>query len=203
MYMPDQSCRSCGGELGNHATCSDCRKSIQKKCTACNHVTPLQPHQYCMKGHEPQKQALVQVVQKNRISKTKSVHFSFLAVAIVGFFILGLAANTSYNEIPQVVPDEAQATNSSTITRAPSLPVISGQSYDNCLAYGSGESITVTCPTNKGFVYKAILNMPQDLKKNFADSVFSIRGVSVTESSDGSVVLQYHVKNYVTNYFGN
>ncbi len=83
------------------------------------------------------------------------------------------------------------------------FPVEYGKSYDNCLAYGSGESITVTCPTNDGLVYKGILNVPQDLKKDFADSVFSIRGVSVTENSDGSVLLEYQMKKYLTDYFGN
>lgn len=201
MTMPDESCRACGGELTNHMLCSGCRKSTQKKCKMCNHVTLLQPHQYCVKNSSSnQKPLLVQVVQKK--ASKNHLHFSFLAVAVVGFFILGLAA-ASYHEIPQVMPDEAQATNSSDITKTSSFSMASGKSYDNCLAYGSGESITVTCPTSDGSVYKAILDMPQYLKKDFADSVFSIRGVSVTENSDGSVMLQYHLKKYVTNYFGN
>lgn len=201
MTMPDESCRTCGGELANHALCPGCRKSTQKKCRICNHVTLLQPHQYCVKNSPlNQKPLLVQVVQKK--ASKNHMHFSFLAVAIVGFFILGLAA-ASYHEIPQVMPDDVQATNSSDITKTSSFPITSGKSYDNCLAYGSGESITVTCPTSDGSAYKAILNMPQDLKKDFAESVFSIRGVSVTENSVGSVMLQYHLKKYVTDYFGN
>ena len=198
--MPDESCRTCGGELANHALCSGCRKSTQKKCKMCSHVTLLQPHPYCVNSSSNQKPLLVQVVQRK--SSKNHLHFSFLAVALVGFFILGLAA-ASYNEITQVVPDEAQATNSSVITKTSSFLIASGRSYDNCLAYGSGESITVTCPTSDGSAYKAILNMPQDLKKDFADSVFSIRGVLVTENLDGSVMLQYHLKKYATDYFGN
>ena len=149
----------------------------------------------------PKEPLLVPVVTKRKSSKNH-LHFSFLAVAVVGFFILGLAA-ASYHDIPQVMPDDAQATNSSHITKTSSFQMTSGKSYANCLAYGSGESITVTCPTSDGSAYKAILDMPQDLKKDFADSVFSIRGVSVTENSDGSVMLQYHLKNYTTDYFGN
>ncbi len=200
--MPDESCRICGGELTNHVVCSGCRKSTQKKCKMCSHITLLQPHHHCVKDSlSNQKPLLVQIVQKKK-SSGNHLHFSFLAVAIVGFFILGLAA-TSYHDVPQVVPDEAQATNSSHIAKASSSQIESGKSYDNCLAYGSGESITVTCPTSDGSAYKAILDMPQDLKKDFADSVFSIRGVSFSENSDGSVILQYHLKKYVTDYFGN
>ena len=201
--MPDESCRTCGGELTNHALCSGCRKSMQKKCKLCNHVTSLQPHPHCVKTPSIpslEKPLLVQVAPR-RASRTH-LHFSFVAVAIVGFFILGLAA-ASYNGIPQVMPDDVQATNSSHITKTASSQMEYGTSYNNCLAYGSGESITVTCPTSDGSAYKAILDMPQDLKKDFADSVFSIRGVSVTENTDGSVMLQYHLQKYTTNYFGN
>ena len=199
--MPDELCRTCGGELANHKTCSDCRKSTQKKCRMCNHVTLLQTHQYCINPSNP-KQSLVQVIHNSKVSKTKqnSVHYSFLALGIVGFFILGLAVS-SYLGVSQVVPDEAQATN--TMEKISNIPVKSGTSYDNCLAYGSGESITVTCPTNTGSAYTGILDMPQDLKKDFTDSVFSIRGVSIMENTDGSVTLQYHLRTYVTKPFGN
>jgi hypothetical protein len=57
--------------------------------------------------------------------------------------------------------------------------------------------------SDNGSVYTGILKMPQDLKKDFADSVFSIRGVSVMENTDGSVILQYHLAKYVTESFGN
>ena len=199
--MPDESCRTCGGELVNHVICSGCRKSTQKKCKLCNHVTLLRPHQHCIKNPLPPQEPLLVEVAPRKTSRNR-LHFSFLAVAVVGFFILGLAS-TSYNEIPQVMPDDVQATNSSHITNTDSSLIAPGKSYDNCLAYGSGESITVTCPTSDGFAYKAILDMPQDLKKDFADSVFSIRGVSVTENADSSVVLQYHLQKYTTDYFGN
>jgi hypothetical protein len=150
-----------------------------------------------------QKQTLVQVIHdKPSKARKNSFHFSFLAIGIAGFFILGLAV-ASYLIVPQVMPDEAQATNSGNTATIPHSAVPSGMSYDNCLAYGSGESITVTCPTDNGSVYTGILKMPQDLKKDFADSVFSIRGVSVLENSDGSVMLQYHLAKYVTAPFGN
>jgi hypothetical protein len=148
------------------------------------------------------KEPLVQVIHSNTTSKIKknSFRFSFLALGVVGFFILGLAV-ASYLGVSQGVPDEAQATNSSNLGKIPSFQIVSGASYNNCLAYGSGESITVTCPTDNGSVYKGILDMPQDLKKGFADSVFSIRGVSIIENSNGSVTLQYHLNKYVTEPF--
>ena len=199
--MPDESCRTCGGELTNHAFCSGCRKPMQQKCKLCSNVTSLRHHPHCVKNSSPPQEPLLVQVAPRKTSRNH-LHFSFLAVAVVGFFLLGLAA-ASYNEIPQVMPDDVQATNSSHITKTSVSQIEPGKSYDNCLAYGSGESITVTCPTSDGSAYKAILDMPQDLKKGFADSVFSIRGVSVTENTDGSVILQYHLKKYTTDYFGN
>lgn len=207
MIMPDESCRNCGGGLIHYRSCSNCRKITQKKCRVCSRITVLQSHQHCMVNSTlNQKQLLVQVNQKNTISNTRknSIHLSFLGVGIAGFFILGLIANFYYGA-PQGIPDEAQATNSNNIAikSSDSFPIPNGKSYDNCLAYGSGESITVTCPSGNGSVYKQILNMPHDLKKEFSDSVFSIRGVIITENSDGSVILQYQLKKYVTNSFGN
>lgn len=205
MFMPDESCRTCGGELANHTLCSCCRKSTQKKCKMCNHVTLLQPHQYCIKNSLlHQRPLLVHAVSKKTSLSRNYLHLSFVAVIVVGFLVLGLASTSDHGISPSVMPSEAQATNSTVIINTLSrLPTEYGKSYDNCLAYGSGESITVTCPTTDGLVYKGILDMPQDLKKDFADSVFSIRGVSVVENSDGSVLLQYQMQKYVTHYFGN
>jgi hypothetical protein len=152
------------------------------------------------------RQTPVQAIQKNKISKTRknSLRFSSLAVGMAGFFILGLIAN-SYTGVPQGILGEAQAANSNNIAvkSIDSFPVQYGKTYDNCIAYGSGESITVTCPTGNGSVYDKILNMPQGMKKEFSGSVFSIRGVLITENSDGSMMLQYHLNKYVTNSFGN
>jgi len=71
------------------------------------------------------------------------------------------------------------------------------------LAYGSGESVTVTCPTDYGSAYKAILDMPKDLSAKFSYAMFSIRGVSVNENVDGSIVLLYLNNEYKTNFFAN
>jgi hypothetical protein len=200
--MPDESCRICGGDLVTAKSCSCCRKSIQKKCKSCNIVAQLQHHQHSVSAVTSNQNPILAQTAPVSSSKGKrnSLHFS-LVVGIIGFLILGLAA--TYSDMPQVVPDEAQATTNNEIKIITNLPISNAQSYGNCLAYGSGESVTVTCPTGNGTVYKGILNMPNDLSHDFADSVFSIRGVSVTENHDGSVILQYHMKKYVTNYFGN
>jgi actin-related protein len=115
------------------------------------------------------KPLLVQVVSKKSSRYTNYLHFSFLAVAVVGFLILGLVSTSDHGISPSMMPSVVQATNSSEITNISSnFSTVYEKSYDNCLVYGSGESVTVTCPTN-----------------------------------DGSVILQYHVKKYVTDYFGN
>lgn len=203
--MPDEYCRTCGGELVNRTLCSDCKKSTQKICSVCNRITPLQLHNHFMTITLPNQKTAVMQVTSNAYSKTRknSLHFSFLAIGIIaGFFILGLS--TAYSGISQGIQDEAQATNSdnTSIRIIDTFPTQYGKSYNNCLAYGSGESLTVTCPTDDGTVYKEILNMPKNLKKDFSDTVFSIRGISITENSDGSVILQYHLKQYVTHSFG-
>ena len=45
--MPDESCRSCGGELVKYVWCSKCRKTIQKICKNCITVTLFQFHIAC------------------------------------------------------------------------------------------------------------------------------------------------------------
>ena len=204
--MPDESCRSCGGDLNSHRQCSDCKKTTQKICKVCNRTTILQSHRHCVKNSLLYKNTQLAQVSPPMSSKTRnnSFHLSFLAIGVIaGFIILGLVT-ASYSGITPENQDEAQATDSNNIAvhTIDTFPATSGKSYDNCLAYGSGESITVTCPTDNGTVYKGILNMPKDLKKDFSDSVFSIRGISITENPNGSVTLQYHLKKYVTNSFG-
>ena len=206
MFMPDESCRACGGELNSHRQCSDCRKTTQKICKVCSRTTLLQSHKQCVKNSLLHKNTMLTQITPNVSSRARknSLHLSFLAIGVVtGFLILGLVT-TSYSGIALENHDEAQATdsNNTAVHTIDTFPTLSGKSYNNCLAYGSGESITVTCPTDNGTVYKGILNMPKDLKKDFSDSVFSIRGISITENSDGSVTLQYHLKKYVTNSFG-
>ena len=203
--MPDELCRSCGGDLVMHFRCSECRKAIQKICTTCSTITRKQFHDQCNKQEltiNMQGMHELETVQKKKSSKivTRSVRLA-MTFGIMGFFILGFAT-AAYLDVFQNPFSSAEMMKSgnASISQARYTGTIS-DSLQNCLAYGSGESVTVTCPTQYGYVYKAILDMPKDLASKFADSVFSIRGVSLIEHSDGSVVLRYQNNTYLTNFF--
>ncbi len=129
---------------------------------------------------------------------------------VIGFFGLGFATaaylgqfqngvSISSNDGLQNQPYGVQGAKS--VLSVINVEAMSHQSYENCLAYGSGESLTVTCPTQYGYVYKAILDLPKDLADKFSGTVFSIRGVSLTEGLDGSVMLHYQNNDYMTNFF--
>lgn len=203
--MPDELCRTCGGDLVMHFQCSECRKAIQKICTTCSTITRKQFHDQCRKQEltiNVQGMHELEIVQKKRSSKivTHSVRLA-MTLSIMGFFILGFAT-AAYLEVFQnpVSSAEMMKSGNVSLSQVRYTGAIS-DSLQNCLAYGSGESVTVTCPTQYGYVYKAILDMPKDLASKFADSVFSIRGVSLIEHSDGSVVLRYQNNTYMTNFF--
>jgi hypothetical protein len=207
--MPDESCRTCGGELVAHSLCSECRKVTQKKCILCENVTRKQFHDGCIKT-EPLtnsrgSQVLWAVHKSERSGNhNRKLHSYALVIGIVGFFILGVAT-ASYFDIFQTRASDVKVTGSDNISSEQMInsPLISQKSFQNCLAYGSGESVTVACPTDYGSTYKAILDMPKGLSAKFSDAVFSIRGISLQENSDGSVVLQYLDSEYKTNFFAN
>jgi len=206
MDMPDESCRTCGGELVNHALCSECRKATQKKCKICENITNRQIHELCAKTSiNNDKVSVVEILQNRPQNFRKhQIRSSFIVLGIIGFFVMGFIIS-SYLNTYQGISDEAQATdsNNAAMKNIANLADGSTKSYDNCLAYGSGESITITCPQVNGGVYKAILEMPKDFAKIFSESVFSIRGISLMENTDGSVTLQYLHKEFRTNFFGN
>ena len=203
--MPDNSCRTCGGELMAHFQCTECRKAIQKICTTCSALTRKQFHDQCNKQLIPNMQGkhILEVSQKKTSFKqvTQSAHSTAIIFGVIGFFILGFTA-AAYLDVFQNQFSGAELVKSGN-TPVPQVHYAAtiSDSLQDCLAYGSGESVTVTCPTQYGYVYNAILDMPKDLASKFADSVFSIRGVSLTEHSDGSVVLQYQNNNYLTSFF--
>lgn len=202
--MPDKSCRTCGGELMVHFQCAECRKSIQKICVTCSALTRKQFHDQCNKQliQNTQHKHVLEVPQKKTSFKqvVPSAYSIAITFGVMGFFILGFTA--AYLDVFQ------NQFSSTELMKSDNAPVpqlryaaTTSDSLQDCLAYGSGESVTVTCPTQYGYVYNAILDMPKDLASKFADSVFSIRGVSLTENLDGSVVLQYQNNNYLTSFF--
>lgn len=212
--MPDESCRTCGGELATYLSCSECRKTTQKICKSCNAPTPKQFHTKCMgsaqitdsKGNQ-----IFQFAQK-AVSRKSILSGRPLAIifGVIGFFALGFATAAYLghfqNDISISKTDsfQNQLYSAEGLKSTPSMinvEATSHQSYENCLAYGSGESLTVTCPTQYGYVYKAILGIPRDLADKFSGEAFSIRGVSLIESLDGSVILHYQNNDYKTNFF--
>jgi len=135
--------------------------------------------------------------------KTHTLRNALLVFGIAGFFVLGFAtanyfdlfqSQTSEGQIMKTIISQQSSQNHDNLSHG---------SFADCLAYGSGQSMTITCPTEYGYVYKAILNIPQNLASEFSNQVFSIRGISVVEYSDGSVVLQDHKNLYTTSFFAN
>ncbi|MGI0081808.1 MAG: hypothetical protein ACREAG_00690 [Nitrosopumilaceae archaeon] len=45
--MPDESCRSCGGELRKSSLCAECRRVIQHICIKCGLKTEEHVHSNC------------------------------------------------------------------------------------------------------------------------------------------------------------
>ncbi|SRR5579885_1091741 len=204
--MPDESCRSCGGTLKMHSQCKECRKAIQKVCQNCNALTRKQFHDKCYTP-EPilniQSGYILETVQtkvtKQKVSQKRSQPSSIvIAIGIIGLLALGFVGA----DVFQSQQPNAETMNPDNIpTPQVRYTTAVHDILQNCLAYGSGESVTVTCPTQYGYVYKAILDMPKDLAAKFSDSVFSIRGVSIAENSDGTVTLQYQNTIYLTGFF--
>ena len=211
--MPDESCRTCGGTLVNCSLCPSCRKMTQRICNICGFKTKEQIHSNCLYvASSPTRNGMkINVIiplssKKKEINqKSEKIHplrNALLVFGIVSFFVLGFAT-ANYFDLFQSQTNESQTMK--TIIQQPlqqNHDNLHG-SFDNCLAYGSGQSMTVTCPTEYGYVYKAILDMPQKLASEFSNEVFSIRGLSVVEYSDGSVILQYHKNLYTTSFFSN
>lgn len=213
--MPDESCRTCGGDLRVHSQCEGCRKVVQKICQSCSSVTRRQFHAQCQPKVRASSANTVCVLAVREESAAKRLNVRPLAVAavIAGVFVMGIALGA----FPYLLQAPIQQADTASLSpgginsdnlNPDNIPAQQvrytsavREALSNCLAYGSGESVTVTCPTQYGYVYKAILEMPQGLSDRFSESVFSIRGVSVSENSDGSVTLQYENTGYRTGFF--
>jgi len=141
------------------------------------------------------------VANTNNSSKDYTLRDSLLVFGIVGFFVLGFAT-ASYLDLFESKTSEAQTIKSTVLTNKPlqhlNNPIETA--YENCLGAGTGESITITCPNGKGYVYKAVLAIPHELAAEFSNDVFHIRGISLSENSDSSVILKYQNKFYSTRF---
>lgn len=211
--MPDESCRTCGGDLISHVMCSECRKSTQRICKICDTVTEQEYHQNCLhtislKTRNGMQMDVITTKQSDYKTKSKhdikinlSLRNLLLVFNIIGFFVLGfgtadyLDLYQSHTINTQIIKSDLSAQNVQ-LTNHSILNI-----YENCLGYGNGESITITCPTEKGYIYKTTLAMPHDLVTKLATDDFSIRSLSISENSDGSVVLEYQKNLYATTFF--
>lgn len=210
--MPDESCRTCGGVLISCSMCPECRKITQRICRICGSKTAEQFHDRCLyiESITSRNGMEMDVVMSPKFShrssadsnnsKNHALRDSLLVFSIVGFFVLGVAT-LSYFDL------SSQTSEAQTIR-----PTVLGDGtleyqnkhfdtvYENCLGAGAAQSITVTCPNGKGYVYKAVLIMPHEPAAKFSNDVFSIRGISLSENSDGSVILKYQNKFYGTGF---
>ena len=192
--------------------CPECRKITQRICRICGSKTAEQFHDRCLyiesvpsrNGMEmdivmsPQSSHRSSAGSNN--SKNHTLRDSLLVFGIVGFFILGISTLSYFDLLSQ--SGAAQTIKSIVLgdgtlgSRNKHFDIV----YENCLGAGAAQSITVTCPDGKGYVYKAVLTMPHELAAKFSKDVFSIRGISLSENSDGSVILKYQNKFYDTGF---
>ena len=121
--MPDESCRTCGGELISHSICSECRKPTQHICKICDTTTNQQYHQNCLHIESIKTMNGMQmdiITTKNSDFKTKKAdntknNFSFknllLVFNIVGFLVLGLTT-ADYLDLYQTQTNNIQISKS-------------------------------------------------------------------------------------------
>ncbi len=220
--MPDKSCRTCGGDLIKWSACAECRKAIQKICITCSEKTIAEFHSHHI-HLDPYKivnaQITVATVQSHdSITKPKNPYnkshrnilvISGLIVAIMILGVLGMSNPESVSsprssQIQVIIPSE----HSGVIESVKGTPHVSIQhidtqhpntdakyTYNDCLGVSDGTYLTVTCPTEYGSVYKAVVEIPSELISQVENDVFSLRGLAVTEHLD-SISIQYAKKVY-------
>jgi hypothetical protein len=141
------------------------------------------------------------IINTNNSHQDHALRDSLLIFSVVGFFVLGFAT-ASYFDLFESQISEAQTIKLTTFANKP-FQHLNNQidmAYENCLGTGTGESITITCPNEKGYVYKAVLAMPHELAAKFSNDVFHIRGISLSENSESTVILKYQNKFYSTRF---
>lgn len=219
--MPDDSCRTCGGELAKHSRCTECKKIIQKICLACNLKTHKEFHLQCanLDLHQVTSQQTHTQVQNIIYKKPTKINKKHLLQAfIVSGLTLAVLTGVVFTEylIPisehsQVISDnkkvlstepeyETPTTISSSNSNTDAKPdnLFKAQ-YVNCLGISDGSSLTINCPTDYGIVYKAIVEIPDDLMLQFESKVFNMRNFSVLENPN-HLVIMYQKQTYVTTF---
>ncbi|MDE1727579.1 MAG: hypothetical protein KGI02_01390 [Thaumarchaeota archaeon] len=165
-------------------------------------VTTIQSYDRYTKSKNPKKNP------RNKNYRNILV-ISGLIVAIMILGMLGMSNPESFSssrssQIQMIIPSEHSGVIES-IKETPSVdthrvdtqhPSTNAKyTYSNCLGVSDGMHLTVTCPTEYGSAYKAVVDIPSELTSQFENGIFSLRGLAVTEHLD-SISIQYAEKVY-------
>jgi len=224
--MPDKLCRTCGGDLIKWSTCTECRKVTQRICGTCNlktledlHFHNLSTMPYSIletKNTLATVQSyddvtVVKKPQKSRRDKNRLSEMLVVSGIVLGIIVLGMSGMTylasshnyestdplviiSSSEMPQV-SHVAEKTNPLDVLHSSDVK----PAYGNCLGIANGVDLTVTCPTEYGYVYKAVVEIPAELVSQFDKKVFSLRNISIIEHVD-SISIQYEKRMYESKF---
>lgn len=220
--MPDESCRTCGGELVRCSLCAECRKVTQWVCRMCHIKTHEHLHLDCL-ALEPvlansKNQGLLieqhRIIRKSRIpesshKKSGRLHIAVLASICIGLLVIGFGILDNFDP-PQSAASTAQPAEKTDVSQpvekpdnihntVVANPITQQAQYDNCLAISDGKTMSIKCPTSYGYVYSAVLGIPQALIAQLHHKRFSLRGLSIIENLN-SILVQYEKKLYVTNF---
>lgn len=221
--MPNNLCRTCGGDLTKWSSCSECRKVTQKICTTCSiktteefhsHHIHLEPYQIVNAKNQVATVQSYHDSPDSKVTKKKKSHGKITLVVsciMVGIIILSIfGANhpesfsdpkpsqikiTTPSESSNIIQKIMQDANQAPQDKAPQIITDVKYTYNNCLGVSDGTHLTVTCPTTYGNVYKAVVQIPAELMSQFENNMFNLRGLSVTEHMD-SISIQYAKKMY-------
>jgi hypothetical protein len=225
--MPDESCRTCGGDLIKWSACSNCRKTTQRICRTCCLKTAEDFHFHHMSlesyqiletknkmdaVHTHYNPVKVQKPRKNHHNVNHVSNILVLCGIITGVIILSISG-TSYFEssyahnlsdtkavLFPVQQNMAQAISEPYHASIVHVSAVHSSddvrpTYSNCLGMANGISLTITCPTTYGSVYKAVVDIPSGLISQFENKAFNLRELSIIEHVD-SISIQYEKRTY-------
>jgi hypothetical protein len=219
--MPDNSCRTCGGELIKWSTCSDCKKITQRLCRKCNLKTVEDFHSHISLESYQVLEARSTIatmqsysdsitVKKPRKDHNHANQISRILVVsgiVMGMIVLGISGMSyltpSYVHMssdPKMTFSPTSQNVVQTVNEIRPVNTLSSNgdvkpTYSNCLGNANGVSLTITCPTTYGYVYKAIVGIPSGLISQFANKAFNLRELSIIEHVD-SITIQYEKRTY-------
>lgn len=222
--MPDESCRTCGGELVRCALCAECRKDIQKICLACNQKTVEAIHTQCLhldlsQKSKPRNPSIIVPNSSRSIQVLSSKKYQHNVLEIFGIMliiVLGISGTVYFGithshisnqiRLPTIIQNNGQlvtgaSENTLQDVSTYQLDNVVNPTYSNCLGVSNGMHLTITCPTEYGGVYKAVVSIPLTLSSQLETKVFNIRNLAITESFD-HILIEYQQKTYLAGFVG-